>query len=121
MTDTITLPRSGVVLTKTTAGKYVFGKKGINWSIDPIDETQWVAWRGYIGSGRISFDEAVAWLDAEFLALRSALLEGAREAVARALHDVRKRNDREGTPISAEQYRDADAVLTALGAGGAKP
>jgi len=46
---------------------------------------------------------------------KAQLPKDAREIAAKALHDVRKRNEREGTPISAEQYRDADAVLSALG------
>jgi len=116
--DSITLPRSGLVL-RTEGGRALFFRPpGMNAAVlcPQIETLKPTA--TFMGESIAGDDEAdcIAWLDSRVLALRVALLpKDAREIVAKALHDVRKRNEREGTPISAEQYRDADAVLAALG------
>lgn len=133
VSETIVLPRSGVVL-KTVArdgnfepilwegpSKARLGHSGAFWIASHMGEAAPTdlgtklddAKRRVVdGDGRA---KCIDWLDLRVLALRAALLPaGAREVIAKALHDVRQRGERD-TPISTEQYRDADAVLRALG------
>lgn len=85
---------------------------------DASDEVHEAEWSRHVAVANLVCGalNALPTLLDEIEALRArALPEGARERIARALHDVRMRGDRPYTPISAEQLRDADAALHALG------
>jgi len=129
MSETITLPRSGVVLTQIR--KDVF-TAGVNWIVtmvrDPfVGSPVSDRWMASCADEKDDLcgtrDECIAWLDARVLETRAALLpHDARERVANAILAAhRKRYTLNSTPPQASidlALEWADVALKALGIGG---
>lgn len=127
MSETITLPKSGVVLTRVVDFDYLREiAPGVRARVFCCDkEVCWQAWIGddnFHAPGRSTRDECIAWLDARVLALRAALLPAdARERVeAAVLRDLSNRTrwwNSVDDDVQLEIVRElSDAVLSALGA-----
>jgi hypothetical protein len=121
MSETITLPRSGIVLTRRGPDSWLNAEAAISLSEWPS------AWIAYFGSESQSGpkDEMLSWLDARVLALRAALMPpDARERIARAFlreHEKLRRDrayDRTGSVLDLTEESIAmlyaDAVLKVL-------
>lgn len=120
--DEITLPRSGVVLTRQTVYE-----DGAACYSDPADHVfvhayaDGLAMAGCCSSGMDAdapIADAIAWADAKVLALRAALMpKDARERIVKVLVDMHTCSTR-GYPRhwwEREMSPTADAVLRALG------
>jgi len=124
MSETITLPRSGVVLTGNSCGDFEFQTKN-----DAIWLTLHIFRDGCVAKisatrapmHKGTRDECIAWLDLFVLETRAALLPAdARERVARELFTFNRMDDwGAANDDERTEYLDgADAVLSALGIGG---
>lgn len=118
---TITLPRSGLVLTKKRGTERLFIARMPHMKLMLVSDPhgEWALARIGRDCDGGSLDECIARLDARVLELRAALLPpDARERIARALH-LRRCGiicDKERPP-SEEDFSVADAVLDVLGGG----
>lgn len=124
MSETITLPRSGVVLTRSLVGprglegvpQYETVVGGVQLLIRWYSDGTVLAKCGLLASaglrGKVGRDKSIAWLDARVLELRAALMPGdARERIARALED----NGHLWDGTDAGYGFLADAVLKEIG------
>jgi len=113
MSETITLPKSGIVLTGEPRNGYSNERIPFAWlCINDESDGSWFAQSGLSDNDFYGTrDECVAWLDGQLLARRAALLPA--DALARALKSVECRMD-EGTTDDGFQYL-AKRVLAALG------
>jgi len=124
--ETITLPKSGLVLTKLgwlwNYADFRAFVAGLQVRIYQSTDHAWCASTmggGYTGHRTI--DDAISALDAEVLALRAALMPSdARERIAKASWDFDRVCDwSEADAVESEAYyAHADNILAALGIGG---
>jgi len=126
MSETIVLPRSGVVLAWTGFSYEAQHGATLTKLVQSTDADQWYAGHpsGYDEGGLEVYgtrDECISWLDSRVLELRAALMPAdARERVARALfHADTGLCDSclPGDMMRDFWYAQADAVLAALGGG----
>ena len=121
MSDSITLPRSGIVLTKTPYchdghKAFTFDNGRILLILAGNRVVQCIAFSGELANVEEK-DRALAWLDSRVLALRAALMPAdARDRVARALHDSLPCACGDRVLHSQAWFPIADAVLAAIGA-----